>query len=261
MRELGAACGGRRVESAHRSPLHVMEDAYSAARLPGAATCCVVCLDAPRKFLHTANLGDSGFLIARKGRVLYKSPSQQHSLNCPFQLGSASQDRPADAQLASFEVEAGDHVLLASDGLWDNLYVDQIMALLEGADSVERGAESLAREAHRWATAPHWLSPFARQALVQECGLPDENGFSSSDAKALESKLKASPLAGYLGGKLDDTAVVLAELVEENEEPNMDSILERHMHNYFCRLEGSAKEGPAGFLGPPARLASSVFPV
>eukprot|EP01069_Polyplicarium_translucidae_P002444 Polyplicarium_translucidae@DN2034_c0_g1_i10.p2 len=135
MRELGAACGGRRVESAHRSPLHVMEDAYSAARLPGAATCCVVCLDAPRKFLHTANLGDSGFLIARKGRVLYKSPSQQHSLNCPFQLGSASQDRPADAQLASFEVEAGDHVLLASDGLWDNLYVDQIMALLEGADS------------------------------------------------------------------------------------------------------------------------------
>lgn len=37
--------------------------------------------------LHSANLGDSGFMVVRQNDVVFKSPSQQHSFNFPFQLG------------------------------------------------------------------------------------------------------------------------------------------------------------------------------
>ena len=36
--------------------------------------------------LYTANIGDSGFLVVRHGKVVHRSQEQQHYFNTPFQV-------------------------------------------------------------------------------------------------------------------------------------------------------------------------------
>ena len=57
--------------------------------LSGSCTACLVVLDKEEKTLYSANLGDSGFLVIRDGRVVHKSREQQHYFNAPFQLAIA----------------------------------------------------------------------------------------------------------------------------------------------------------------------------
>ena len=67
----------------------------------GSSTACVLFLDHDSSRLFTVNIGDSGFLVVRKGRVVHQSEEQQHYFNTPFQLalpppghdGSALNDR------------------------------------------------------------------------------------------------------------------------------------------------------------------------
>ena len=55
----------------------------------GSSTACIVVLDRQSHQLHTANLGDSGFLLVRGGEVVHRSDEQQHYFNTPFQLSIA----------------------------------------------------------------------------------------------------------------------------------------------------------------------------
>lgn len=57
--------------------------------LTGSSTACIVVLDRTSHRLHTANLGDSGFLVVRGGEVVHRSDEQQHYFNTPFQLSIA----------------------------------------------------------------------------------------------------------------------------------------------------------------------------
>ena len=50
----------------------------------GSSTACVLVVHQER--LYSANLGDSGFMIVRDGKVLTKSKEQVHYFNAPFQL-------------------------------------------------------------------------------------------------------------------------------------------------------------------------------
>jgi hypothetical protein len=38
-------------------------------------------------------------------------------------------DRPEDSDIQEFQLEQGDLILLATDGVWDNLYDDEILEL------------------------------------------------------------------------------------------------------------------------------------
>lgn len=49
--------------------------------------------------LQAANLGDSGFVLMRNGRTIFKSPVQQHQFNIPFQLESGGSDPPSAAEV------------------------------------------------------------------------------------------------------------------------------------------------------------------
>lgn len=77
--------------------------------------------------LRVANLGDCGVSIIRKDDYLFRSEEQQHSFNFPYQLGTASFDYPSDAQQFSVKIEEGDVLIVASDGLYDNLFDDEIL--------------------------------------------------------------------------------------------------------------------------------------
>ena len=58
-------------------------------------------LDKKSQMIHSSNLGDSGFLVIRRGSVVHQSSEQQHYFNTPYQLaipppgqaGAVIQDR------------------------------------------------------------------------------------------------------------------------------------------------------------------------
>lgn len=95
----------------------------------GSSTACVVILNRENSTLYTANIGDSGFMVVRHGRVIHKSEEQQHYFNTPFQLSlpppgyqqNVLSDQPDSAITNNFPVEDGDVILIATDGVFDNL--------------------------------------------------------------------------------------------------------------------------------------------
>ena len=95
----------------------------------GSSTACLMMLSHTDLKLYTTNIGDSGFLVVRRGEVVHRSQEQQHYFNTPFQLSlpptelqsEVLADRPESADQYEFSVEDGDVILLATDGLFDNV--------------------------------------------------------------------------------------------------------------------------------------------
>ena len=54
----------------------------------------------PLQSLNVVNVGDSGFMLFRKGNMIYKSSTQQHRFYSPYQLGKNSHcDDPSVAEV------------------------------------------------------------------------------------------------------------------------------------------------------------------
>lgn len=171
----------------------------------GSSTACVVVLDRLNNKVHTANLGDSGYLVVREGRVVQRSEEQCHYFNTPFQLSlppkhfdtqNYLRDSPESAETASFTVLEGDIILVATDGLFDNLPTDLIERQLAKMDftdlaSVQGACNALALEARRLAFDDQFMSPFAKKA--QHFGYH------------------------HCGGKPDDITVLLAVVTKEEQ--------------------------------------------
>ena len=211
--------------SARLMPAEVMSKAFDAAqkRARGSSTCTVVKVsgNAGSAVLQAAVLGDSTFVVIRMssltGRyaVVYRSPFQEHEYNMPYQLGEESDDTPAKAALVEFALSPGqDFIVLGSDGLFDNVFdeeiVDAIERIISGAECEPPGtcdmnegvaevAEHIAAIALRRSTSTSGDSPFAR-----EC---NERGF---DRKGKIVPKWKRVMSSTEGGKVDDiTALVI----------------------------------------------------
>ncbi|KFD53003.1 hypothetical protein M514_06119 [Trichuris suis] len=176
----------------------------------GSSTACIVVLDRSSSQLYAANLGDSGFLLMRNGRIVHRSKEQQHYFNAPFQLtlmpGRNAEkfigDGPESADVRSFTVQSGDCIVLATDGLFDNMplqLIEKEMARLDSFEplAVQRVCSSIAYQARLLSANTTYLSPFAKKAQLQ--------GFNT------------------VGGKPDDITVILA-VVTAVEREATDSI-------------------------------------
>lgn len=125
-----------------RTPIDILVESYQSLReskdpnLIGSSTACIVVFNRESRLVHTANLGDSGFVIVRDNKIVHRSQEQCHYFNAPFQLaivptrpGGSSQhadmssfsDSPESAASSTFELVEGDFIVLGTDGLWDNL--------------------------------------------------------------------------------------------------------------------------------------------
>lgn len=181
-------------------------------------------------FLITLSIGDSGFVVFRptnrdyKVLKVFRSQEQQHAFNCPFQLacfpsptdyeklikkGFGSfvsllkrsnlniQDLPEDARIETLSLFPGDIVITATDGLFDNLFDADIQKICEMFLAYEYEPEEfcqkLSRELVTRAVQKGWdstyKSPFSKNAAIYG--------------------------QRFIGGKLDDTSVIVA-LVSEN---------------------------------------------
>ncbi|KAG9306054.1 hypothetical protein G9A89_020249 [Geosiphon pyriformis] len=93
---------------------------------------------------EAANLGDSGFQILRESTMVFGSCGQQHAFNCPYQLAINRRDNqwksdsPREAERSRFHLFNGDVVIVASDGLWDNLFMHEIEAIVKSELNLDK---------------------------------------------------------------------------------------------------------------------------
>ena len=128
-----------------QAPTTILDQGYKALlerkddTLIGSSTACILLFNRKSNVLYSANLGDSGFAIIRENQIVHRSFEQQHYFNCPFQITvipevfqkESNSDLPSAAEKSSFKLCEGDFVVLATDGLWDNLSDTELLSKLD----------------------------------------------------------------------------------------------------------------------------------
>ncbi|KAL5209037.1 hypothetical protein ABZP36_004660 [Zizania latifolia] len=167
-------------------PEEVLAKAADEARSPGSSTVLVAHFDG--QALHACNIGDSGFLVIRNGEIYKKSNPMTYGFNFPLQIEKG--DDPLKlVQKYNIDLQEGDVIVTATDGLFDNVYEQEIAAVI--SKSLEAGlkpteiAEFLAARAKEVGRSASGRSPFSDAAL-------------------------SFGYLGYSGGKLDDVTVVVS---------------------------------------------------
>lgn len=158
----------------------------------GSSTACVLVLNRENSTVYTANIGDSGFIVVRKGEIVHKSEEQQHYFNTPFQLSlpppghghNVLSDSPESADTLSFPVKEGDVILVATDGVFDNVPEKLLLDVLKDVEGVtdpvklQMTANSLALMARSLSFDSEFMSPFAinarRNNINATGGKPDD---------------------------------------------------------------------------------------
>ncbi|KAJ7249515.1 hypothetical protein B0H12DRAFT_963036, partial [Mycena haematopus] len=78
--------------------------------------------------LKIAHMGDCMGMLVRGGEVAWRSEEMWWRWNTPVQLTSTASITPTSAaHLFTLPVRAGDIVILASDGLSDNLWDEDVL--------------------------------------------------------------------------------------------------------------------------------------
>ncbi|KAG5050942.1 hypothetical protein JHK87_003140 [Glycine soja] len=169
------------------NPARVLEKAHSCTKAKGSSTACIIALT--NMGLHAINLGDSGFIVVRDGCTIFRSPVQQHDFNFTYQLESGNGgDLPSSGEVFTIPVAPGDVVVVGTDGLFDNLYNDEVAEIV--LDAARAGLEPLV-------TAQR-IAVLARQRAL------DRNRQTPFSTAAQEAGFR------YYGGKLDDITVVVS---------------------------------------------------
>nr|XP_020164150.3 putative protein phosphatase 2C 23 [Aegilops tauschii subsp. strangulata] len=104
-------------------PYTLLQRAYKGAAssgVPGAST--AVLLSLVGDTLRWANVGDSGFAVLRGGAIVHRSRPQLARFNCPLQLAAKGADSVTEAEVGETAVRDGDIVVVAADGLFDNMF-------------------------------------------------------------------------------------------------------------------------------------------
>ncbi len=154
--------------------------------------------------LQTATIGDSGYVLLGKTKendgshiIRYRSPQQEHSFGCPYQLGhQEGADEPEDAMLATVPVYPGDVLVFGSDGLFDNVSDERIVDIVD--DTLAKGGAPPATKAREICHA------LASSAFAASTDKAAATPYSEAASQAFEMV--------FSGGKKDDISVVVSLL-------------------------------------------------
>ncbi|KKZ65038.1 hypothetical protein EMCG_09061 [[Emmonsia] crescens] len=95
--------------------------------------------------VELANLGDSGSILCRLAAIHHYSVPQTHDFNTPYQLtlvpplmriqssifgGQVFEDLPYHANVTNLKMQHGDVLILATDGVLDNLFNEDILNII-----------------------------------------------------------------------------------------------------------------------------------
>lgn len=227
----------------------LMEAGYEAicadASVPAGGSTAVVGLLDRRGTLEVANLGDSGYIHLRLNAVHGYSSPQVHAFNTPFQLSvippailrrmqafgsDRLADLPRDAEVTRHALRHGDVLVFATDGVWDNLFNQDILRIVSaamaragawvGSDTggtrvapdllgVTEGAE---REAGSGLTPATLQSTIATDITTAAKAASVNTKLDGPFAKEVK---KYYPTETWRGGKVDDICVVAVVVSEK----------------------------------------------
>ncbi|XP_050260397.1 probable protein phosphatase 2C 62 isoform X4 [Quercus robur] len=167
-------------------PEEVLIRSAAESQSPGSSTVLVAYFDG--QVLHVANIGDSGFIAIRNGAVFNRSSAMVHGFNFPLQIERG--DDPTEfIEGYKIDLDEGDVIVAATDGLFDNLYEKEIASAvsnsLQASLKPQDIAEYLAMRAQEVGRSACGRTPFADAA-------------------------QAAGYVGYTGGKLDDVTVIVS---------------------------------------------------
>ena len=232
--------------------LNAVWDFVCQRRVVGSSTACILALAHHTNELRAANIGDSGFLVLRHRdalrqlhmgsvgattpaqtagtpvpdyQVVYRSPQQLHYFNCPLQIGIDTTgaidkfESPVDADLLSVPLQDGDLIVLATDGLFDNVPEEAIVAevgrsmdkIAGGALQVPVPASSTSGSADRPALHTGPISPLTpvATALAHLAHRLSLDKFTDSPFAVLA---KDNNILWKNGGRKDDITVIVARV-------------------------------------------------
>jgi serine/threonine protein phosphatase PrpC len=118
-------------------------------------SCTVVSLSLNIKTLHLNSyvLGDSGFMIIRNNRIVYRSKDLLHGFNFPYQLAFMNEhsNSPNDGFIRPFKLRVNDVIIMGSDGLFDNLFDEAILYYVKSevkylSSRIQKGYSETARK-------------------------------------------------------------------------------------------------------------------
>lgn len=146
--------------------------------------------------MHFYNLGDSGCAIFRNFEMVFRTNFTVHSFNYPYQIGSNNDSSIENGSIEYFDIMKNDTMICASDGLWDNIYPDEIGSIIKKAWKNVTSSDIFVHAAAR---------NLVRSAFTKGASHSIATPFSDAAEKAN---------IDYLGGKLDDTTVVVSQIDE-----------------------------------------------
>jgi len=144
-------------------PMEILQAGWASTmekRVPGSATALIATVDTELSQLSFSNVGDAGIVILRhidstvagymrdhttprhmrKGdlRLAFQSQQQLKSFNLPYQFGYEPEElggklrfeTPRHADTTSVPVMPGDTIVIATDGLFDNVELEEIGAIV-----------------------------------------------------------------------------------------------------------------------------------
>lgn len=200
------SCGGK---STPFTPKQLIDWGYTKVKkdeiVKVGGTTAIVAHFAPNGSLSVANLGDSWCGVFRESRLVFQTKFQTVGFNAPYQLaiipdsmlkeaarrgGSYIQNKPNDADEYNFKLKQNDVVVLATDGVTDNIAVEDMeLFLKDHADDAN-------------------LQDTCQTFVDQVVKLSKDPTFPSVFAQEI-SKLSGKQ---YSGGKEDDITVVIVKV-------------------------------------------------
>ncbi|SMN18431.1 similar to Saccharomyces cerevisiae YHR076W PTC7 Type 2C protein phosphatase (PP2C) [Maudiozyma saulgeensis] len=193
------------------TPKEIIDEAYKKIKNDkvvqvGGTTAVATHFDA-NGTLTVANLGDSWCGVFRNEKLTYQTKFQTVGFNAPYQLaiipnamlkeaaargGSYIQNIPSDADEYSFQLQKDDVVIIATDGVTDNIATDDMEIFLkdkkvETNTNLQQVANAFVKDVVKLSKDPNFPSVFAQEI----------------------SKLYGKE---YRGGKEDDITVVMVKV-------------------------------------------------
>jgi len=236
-------------------PLDVLKAAWKETlehRIPGSATALVATLDTELNQLSFSNVGDAGIVVLRHIdstvagymrerttprhlrqsdlRVAFQSQQQLKAFNLPYQLGyfpgeeegKTRFETPRHADTTSFPVLPGDTIIIATDGLFDNVELDELCAATLAWEKKHFGGEKKRDLAKSGATLNEVPEQVMQELAKDFCSLARKHAVDDQRDGPFAMLAKENDIM-WSGGMPDDITVVVMRVLKGPGFSSMDA--------------------------------------
>lgn len=122
-----------------------VKNAVQENKLLGSSTICVAHL--ADNHIKVLNVGDSGLMIMRDGKIVFFSEQKMHGVNYPHQVSFHNSRDLEEAQYEDMKLRKNDILIFGTDGFWDNISENRIERIVRShvSEWSRKASKSLAQ--------------------------------------------------------------------------------------------------------------------